>query len=294
MSVVLLPTFWGSNEPPAVTLFTRAGFDLLENDREPSTSRFGDQLRGLAEETIDCILASAELFPHDMTDGFSVSAVLPRQSARLCLVAALGNLHPTPANAIGLEPGATVGVASPAQQSQLLALCPGLKIVENLQDQSPISALRAHALDAIVVPAHEINISDPEALDLIELGEEVMLPRPGEGTTVIVTRTGDPLGETLKSLDHPETRRCLAAERMLADALGRPVGLACLATVAPDGGIRLQATLAGDAPEPRLALARVGAVAATPEAAAKLCSFAMEECLGEDQRGEGEKRHESN
>lgn len=279
MSVVLLPTFWGSNEPPAVTLFEKAGFDLLDDNREPSASRFEDQLRRLAEESTDCILASAELLRHDMTDGFSLSAVLPRQSARLCLVAALGNLHPTPANVIGLEPGATVAVASPAQQSQLLALWPGLKVVENSQYQSPISALRAHALDAIVVPAHEITISDPEALDVIELGEEVMLPRPGEGTTVIITRASDPLGETLKSLDHPETRRCLAAERTLAGALGRPVGLACLATVAPDGGIRLQATLAGDAPDPRLALARVGAVAATPEAAAELCFFAMEECL---------------
>jgi len=266
-------------------MFKRVGFDVLRDGRGPSISSFDLQLQRLADETTDCILASGAMFRQDMAGGFSLSAVLPRQSGGISLVAALGALHSTPANPLGLEPGATLAIPSLGQESQLLALRPDLEIVK---PDCPLSALRAHTLGAIVVPTHEINSHGPESLqglEAVELGLEIMLPPPGEGTTIVVTRTGDPLGDRLKSLDDTGTRRCLTAEISLADALGRPADLACLATEEADGAIRLQATLAGDAPDPRSALARVGVVAATPEAAAELCRFALEECLTGQRRG---------
>ena len=276
MSVVLQPTLWGAKDPPAITLFKRAGFNVHWDSRGPPASSFDIRQQGLANGTTDCILASAEALGKNLATGVSLAAVLPRQSAHLGLVAALGTLHPTPANPVGLDPRATIAVGSLGQQSQLLALCPNLDIV---QPDCPVSALQQHALDAIVIPMHQIEGADLENLDLIELREEIMLPPPGAGTMVLVARTGDPLGKTLKSLDDPKTRRCLSAERSLADALGRPAGLACLATQGVDGSIRLQATLAGTASDPRSALVRIGAVATTPEAAAELCRLALEECL---------------
>ncbi len=278
MSVSLWPTFWGPHDPPAITLFERAGFDVQRERRGPSASWFETQQQRLSKGTIDCILTEAGMLRQDVAPGAVPAAVLPRQSARLCLVAAPGKLHPTPANPTGLTPGATVGVPSLGQRSQLLALCSDLNVIEMPRDKDPLPAFRNQDLDAALIPVHSLDRSGLESFELVELGEEIMLPSPGAGTMVLVVRSGDPLGENLASLDDPKTRRCLSAELSLADALGRPAGLADLATQEIDGSIRLQATLAGDAPDPRSALARVGAVASTPEAAAELCRFALEEC----------------
>lgn len=281
MSAALWPTLWGAHDPPAITLFERAGFDVQRDRHGPSASSFETQQQLLSEGTIDCILAPGEMLRQDLASGVSSAAVLPRLSARLGLLAPLGKLHSTPDNPTGLTPGATVTVPSLGQQCQLLALRPDLNVVKMPRDGDPRPALRNRTLDAALIPAKSIDSSRLEYFELIELGEEIMLPPPGAGTMVLVVRSGDPLGESLASLDDPKTRRCLSAELSLANGLGRPAGLADLATQEIDGSIRLQATLAGDAPDPRSALARVGAVASTPETAAKLCRFALEECLRE-------------
>ncbi len=281
LSVAAPPTGGQRNEQAAATLIEGSGF-IVEIDDHGTTAPLFEALQAsLVEGMTDCVLVPGGILPQSLADGISLVAVLPRESAHMCLLTAPGASSPTLTNPTGLDPGAAVGVPFLGQQSQLLALCPDLDIVEIPQGEAPGPALRNRMLDAALIPAHEIDDSDLEVLDLFELGPEIMLPPPCEGTTVIIARTSDPLGEKLKSLDDPETRRCLAAERMLADALDRPAGLACLATVEADGAIRLQATLAGVAPDPRSALARVGAAASTPEAAAKLCAFALQECVRE-------------
>lgn len=281
MSVARSPARRLRYERAVATLIEGSGFSVEIEDHGTTNPLFETLQESLVEGTTDYVLLPSGMLPQSLADGISLAAVFPRESARMCLLAAPGASSPTLTNPTGLNPGAAVGVLSLGQQSQLLALCPDLDIVKISQGEATGPALRNRILDAALIPAHEINNSDLEDLDLFELGEEIMLPPPGEGITVIVTRTSDPLGKKLKSLDDSDTRRCLAAEQMLADALGRPAGLADLATVEADGAIRLQATLAGDASDPRLALARVGVVAPTPEAAAELCRFALEECLGQ-------------
>lgn len=289
MSVVWSPSGKGRNDLPPGAFVEQAGFTVRIDDRGPSASSFENLQAALVENTTDCILVPGEVAPQSLADGVSLAAVLPRRSARLCLVGAAGSLHPTPSNPIGLDPGAIVAAPSLGRQTQLLALCQNLMIVDRMpQAGSLASALRDQTLDAVLIPVDDVDRLEVGDLVLIELGPEIMLPPPGSGTTVIVARTGDPLGAVLASLDDPDTRRCLSAERSLAEALGRPAGLACLATPEADGAIRLQATMArmshqlppaaGDASDPRSALVRVGAVASTPESAAELCLLALQEC----------------
>lgn len=260
-------------------LIEHSGLSVEIVDRGSTAPWFKATSSDLVEGTTDCILVPGNMLSEDLAKGINLDAVLARDSSQMGLLAISGLTHPTLTNPIGLDCHATVGVSSFGQQSQLSAICPDLNIVEVSSGTAPRLLLKKCKVDAVLVPVGAISTSDRKAFELIELGPEVMLPPPGLGSTVILTRTGDPLGRLLKSLDDPETRSCLIAERMLADALGRPPALACLATIDTDGAIRLQATLPGKAQDPRSALARVGASAPTPEAAARSCRFALEECL---------------
>ena len=87
----------------------------------------------------------------------------------------------------------------------------------------------------------------------------------------------DPLTEVLARLHDRTVAGCVGAERKLLQLLGGGchLPLGCLAT-AQDGGVRLQAVL-GDIDEEisRAEVARVAAVAASPELAAAACFEAL-------------------
>lgn len=231
---------------------------------------------GLVEGTTDCLVVHGS---QELAEGICLTAVLPRPLHRMCLLAVSGLTRPTVTNPTGLDSHAVVGVASSGQRSQMAAICPDLDLVEISTDTAPVKTMRGHRFDAILVPPDALGASDRKTFDLMELGPEIMLPPPGLGTPVILTRNDDTLGTLLKSLDDRDARACLAAEHLLAEALDRPAGLACLATIDARGGIRLQATLPREASEPRSALVRVAVSAPDPETAAQSCRFALEESL---------------
>lgn len=260
------------------TLIKDSGWTVEIVDRGDPEAYFEARSAALIKGTTDCILVPGIMPSQTLAEGISLTAVLPRQSPRMCLLTVSGLTRPTVTNPTGLDRHAIVGVPSSGQYSQLAAIGPDLHLVEISSATRPEQLLRKRKFDAVLVAHQALGVSERKNFDLIELCLEIMLPPPGLGTAVILTRTDDPLGTLLKSLDDQDARSCLMAERLLADTLGRPAGLACLATIDTDGSIRLQATLPREALDPRSALVRVGASAPTPEAVARSCRFALEEC----------------
>lgn len=264
---------------PAVTLISEMGFPVEIVSDNPEASSLEHLLAALVEQKTDCVIAPGDALRHLLPDRVFTAAVLRRQSSRMYVVAAPGILKTTVYNPLGLASGSSVAYSSVGQRAQLLALCPDLKVSERIFPTDTLAeAFVERNFDAALISAQDIDHSDLEDVALISLRPEIMLPPPCSGTTVVIARKGDPLGDILAHLDDTESRRCFTSERALAQALGWPPDLLCLATPTADGGIRLQATIDQEASDPRAALARVGAVASSPEAAAELCLIALNEC----------------
>jgi hydroxymethylbilane synthase len=181
---------------------------------------------------------------------------------------------------MGLPDGTVLGTSSLRRAAQALALCPGIE-VKALRGNVPtrVRKLRDGGYEAILLAAAgvarlELDLS---GIDVVELAPEVMLPAPGQGALAVETRRGDPRTRALEALHDPEVATNVGAERSLLELLGGGchLPLGCLAT-ADAGGLRLRAVL-GEVDEAvtRATVARVGAVAPTPELAARTCFEAL-------------------
>lgn len=264
---------------PAVARMGEAGLTVCTADGWQKDSSFESLQTALFEQKTDCILLPGTMLPRVLADGSTLAAVLPRRSARMCLIGLPTTLNPTPGNPIGLLPTATVAVPSVAQRMQILALNPDFTVSDRVIPLDTLGAvLRKGTYHAVLLASDDCNDLDLDGMAVVTLGPEIMLPMPGSGTSVILGRTNDPLCEVLAALNDVRSHQCFSAERALAEALEWPAELSCFATPETDGGIRLQATISREAPDPRSALVRVGTVASTPETAAKLCFFALQEC----------------
>ena len=159
----------------------------------------------------------------------------------------------------GLPPGATVATSSTRRGSQLLAVRPDIRVVEIRGNVATrLGKLLEHGeLDATVLAAAgldrlriEIGTGGelsggglPEGFIASILSVETMLPCVGQGALGIEIRADDTrVLEFCPRLDHPETHRCVLAERAFLRAMGggcqSPVG--ALAEF-KDGQLRLRA-----------------------------------------------------
>lgn len=185
-------------------------------DRGPGAAGPADKRRwidtieqALAGGSIDLAVHSAKDVPgdHELADGMTVGAVLPRGDARDVLVGA-GSLD-------ALAPGARIGTSSLRRRAELLAVRPDVEIVP-LHGNVPtrLAKLDAGEADAIVLAAAGL-----ERLGLAErvgatLDPSVFVPAPGQGIIAIEGRELPPgaLDETAHAT--------LLAERAVARALG--------------------------------------------------------------------------
>jgi len=238
----------------------------------------------LLDRRVDLVVHSLKDLPTEAPDGLEVAAIPDRTNSADLLLARRGLLEPTPVNPMGLPDGAVLGTSSLRRASQALALCPEIRI-KALRGNVPtrITKLRDGDHDAILLAAAgvgrlEIDTSD---LDTLELPPEVMLPAPGQGALAIECRTDDPLTEPIKTLHDPEIATQVTTARRLLALLGGGchLPLGCLATT-EDAGIRLQAVL-GDIDEDvtTATVARVGAMASSPELASNACFETLKAAL---------------
>ena len=121
-----------------------------------------------------------------------------------------------------LPQGAKVGTGSQRRRSQLLAQRPDLN-VELLRGNidTRLRKLREGQYDAIVLAAAGLRRSALyHEAEMSMLDADQMLPAPGQGALAIQCRRNDErTRDLLSALDHPETERCVTAERIIVAAL---------------------------------------------------------------------------
>jgi hydroxymethylbilane synthase len=185
----------------------------------------------LLEGRIDVAVHSAKDMTSVTAERLAIGAYLPREDPRDALC-----------GAGGLRPGMRVGTASVRRRAQLLALEPSLS-VEPLRGNvdTRLRKRGERGLDAIVLAA--------AGLDRLGLGDEIghrftpeqMLPEAGQGALALQVRAGEE--ELVGSVDDPETRRRVSAERECVSV----VGAGCLAPVAAyHDGVTLTALAADE------------------------------------------------
>jgi hydroxymethylbilane synthase len=169
----------------------------------------------LLRDEVDFAVHSYKDLPTAPAEGLVVVAVPARQDARDVLVARDGlTLGELPA-------GSRIGTGSPRRTAQLLALGLGLEVVPIRGNvDTRLRKVFEGEVDAVVVA--RAGLARLDRLDAITevIDPLQMLPAPGQGALAIECRAGDDeLLELLASLDDPDTRAAVDAERALLAAL---------------------------------------------------------------------------
>jgi hydroxymethylbilane synthase len=180
---------------------------------------------------IDVAVHSAKDMTSTDTEGLAVGAYPAREDPRDALC-----------GAEAIRPGMRIGTASTRRRAQLLALEPTLSI-EPLRGNidTRLRKRGERGLDAIVLAAAGL-----ERLGLQhEIGHRFspddLLPEAGQGALALQVRAGEE--ELVASVDDPETRRRVEAERACVAAIGG----GCLAPVAAHhDGTTLRALIADE------------------------------------------------
>jgi hydroxymethylbilane synthase len=230
---------------PIVTAGDRSSAAL---DQIGGTGVFVSALRtALLAGEIDVAVHSYKDLPTADAEGIVIAAVPARQDPRDALVARDGlTLGQLPA-------GSRVGTGSPRRAAQLRALGYGLTIVPLRGNvDTRVGRVANGDLDAVVLAlaglrrlgrAGEVT----EILDPIQ-----MLPAPAQGALAVECRAADASARAaLSTVDSPDTRAAVAAERALLAALeaGCTAPVAALAEIA-DGDDGVEVFLRGSVTAP--------------------------------------------
>ncbi len=165
---------------------------------------------------IDLAIHSAKDLPAALPSGLTLAAVPEREDPRDVLIAQEGRTLRE------LPPGARVGTSSIRRRAQLLHARPDLRIIPLRGNvETRIRTLESEPLDAIVLAAAGLRRLNLLTRVTEYLDEEVCLPAIGQGALGLEIRTGDlEIATLLDPLDHPPSRRALAAERAFLSHLG--------------------------------------------------------------------------
>src|SRR2546423_10073328 len=149
---------------------------------------------------IDVAVHSAKDMTSSDTDGLVVGAYPEREDPRDALC-----------GASGLRPRMRVGTASVRRRAQLLALEPELSI-EPLRGNidTRLRKRRERGLDAVVLAACGLDRLGLDAEIGHRFEADEPLPDAGQGALALQVRAGEE--ELVARVDHPQTRRRVAAE----------------------------------------------------------------------------------
>jgi hydroxymethylbilane synthase len=215
---------------------------VTEGDRSPAalaeiggTGVFVSALRAaLLDGSVDVAVHSYKDLPTAAADGVVIAAVPTREDPRDALVARAGCT-------LGeLPPGSRVGTGSPRRAAQLRALGLGLEVVPIRGNvDTRLRKVAEGEVDAVVLALAGLRRlgRDGEVSEILDPIQ--VLPAPAQGALAVETRDADASArELLASLDDPETRAAVAAERALLVALeaGCSAPVAGLAEIVDDEG----------------------------------------------------------
>lgn len=163
----------------------------------------------LLRKDIDLAVHSMKDVPAELPEGLVIGVVTEREDARDVLISRDDQ------SLKDLKIGARIGTTSLRRKSQLLNLRPDFEIFPlrgNLDTR--IKKIYAEGLDGIIVAAAGVKrlLLEENITEYIE--PEVSLPAIGQGALAIEIRQEDMgTGDTIKRLEHPETRVAVYAER---------------------------------------------------------------------------------
>lgn len=225
----------------------------------------------LLGDEIDLAVHSLKDLPSILPAEFELTAVLPREDPRDCLIGAesLGSLAGGLAE---LPEGSVVGTCSPRRKAQLLMRRPDLSIVELRGNVgSRLDKLKAGPMVATLLGQaglNRMNIKTGRTLN-----PEEFLPAATQGTIGLEIRSGDrATAERAAAINHPETwlraqaeRACLAALNgschtpvaALANVSGAQLTLDALFLL-PDGSEPLRGSIEGPVTEAETLGRKVG------------------------------------
>ncbi|HEX2065803.1 MAG TPA: uroporphyrinogen-III synthase, partial [Candidatus Thermoplasmatota archaeon] len=156
-----------------------------------------------------------------------VVAVLPRGNPADVLVAREEACDP--ARPLGLARGSRVGTSAPRRQAQLQDADPGLVAVDVRGNVGTrLQLVGRGAIEALAVAAcalDRLETALPPNLRRIELGLERFPTCPGQGAIAVQAAAGSDAAALLQTLDDPQTRAAVEAERSLLRAFGGGCGL---------------------------------------------------------------------
>jgi hydroxymethylbilane synthase len=175
---------------------------------------------------VDFAVHSLKDLPTAPAPGIALAAVPVRDDPRDALCG--------PAKLADLRPGARIGTGSPRRMAQLRALRPDLDVVP-IRGNADTRLRKAGfgegdgELDAVVLAYAGLGrIGRQETVsEIFDFSQ--MLPAPGQGALALECRADRAdLVELLATLDHPDTRAAVTAERVVLAALeagcSAPVG----------------------------------------------------------------------
>jgi hydroxymethylbilane synthase len=203
------------------------------------TGVFASALReALVAGECDMIVHSLKDLPTAPYEGLVIGAVPEREDPRDVLCARDGLTLDE------LPEGARVGTGSPRRVAQLLSLRPDLTVVDIRGNvDTRLGRVQAGDLDAVVLASAGLT-----RLDRLDAASEIFAldlwpTAPGQGALAIETREGDSIPELL-SIEHPQTRTAVLAERAVLAALeaGCAAPIGATATVVGDD-LMLSATV---------------------------------------------------
>ena len=189
--------------------------------------------------TVDIAVHSMKDVPTETPAGLVFAAITRREDPRDCLISRTNRALK------GLAAGARIGTSSVRRQAQLRHVRPDLAVAELRGNvDTRLRKVAEGEFDAIVLAMAGVNRLGSASKVTQVFNEDVMIPAVGQGALGIETRADD--SEALAvaaSLDDPETRACVAAERALLRELegGCQVPLGAWARIAPNGEIQMEA-----------------------------------------------------
>ncbi len=176
----------------------------------------------LAKE-IDIAVHSAKDLAAKMPDGLKIGAVLEREDPRDCLI------HRDGKKLAELPDGTIIGTSALRRQTQLLRFYPGLKI-ENIRgnvDTRIRKVINREYEGILLAYAGVKRLGLQEHVSEI-LDEKMFYPAPGQGVIVIqCSQNNTTILELLKSINHEDSSKQLAAERVFLTELEGGCQLPC-------------------------------------------------------------------
>src|SRR6185437_4063649 len=195
----------------------------------------------LAEGRVDLAVHSLKDLPTELSPGFELAAILPREDTRDVFCSQKFK------SIDALPQGARVGTSSLRRQAQLKALRADLTIHPLRGNvDTRLRKLESGEYDAIILAAAGLNRLKKTEMVRQVIPVDVMCPAAGQGALAIEVRTGDVKTlDQIKMLDDRSARLTTTCERALLNRMGGgcqvPIGASANLL---DGELQLHAVVA--------------------------------------------------